>query len=137
MKLTRIIILIYIFSTCIACSKTGMIENVKLQDAIAQVWLDAKTAKRMLDEVDVSKLSEYEQHRYRLTEAHLMLKLRFQLPKNTNLDALAEFLMDYSDATSAGEAYYIQGAYLNWLGENTRAMQYLKEAERCPTTSII
>ena len=137
MKLTRIITLIYIFSTCIACSKTGMIENVKLQDAIAQVWLDAKTAKRMLDEVDVSKLSEYEQHRYRLTEAHLMLKLRFQLPKNTNLDALAEFLMDYSDATSAGEAYYIQGAYLNWLGENTRAMQYLKEAERCPTTSII
>ena len=137
MKLTRIIILIYIFSTCIACSKTGMIENVKLQDAIAQVWLDAKTAKRMLDDVDVSKLSEYEQHRYRLTEAHLMLKLRFQLPKNTNLDALAEFLMDYSDATSAGEAYYIQGAYLNWLGENTRAMQYLKEAERCPTTSII
>ena len=131
------ITLFYIAIICIACSKQAVMENGKLQQAISNVWVNAQAAQKTLDEIDRTQLSEYEQCCYLLAEAHLMLKLRLQLPKTTNIDALAERLLDYNDAASAGEAYYIYGAYLNYIGENTKAMQYLKKAESYPTTAII
>ena len=137
MKRKFTIILFYIAIICMACSKQAVVENGELQQAISQVWLDSKAAQSTLNQIDRLQLSEYEQCCYLLAEAHLMLKLRLQLPKTTNIDALAERLLDYNDAASAGEAYYIQGAYLNYIGENTRAMQYLKKAENCSTTAII
>ena len=131
------IILLFLLPICIACTKKTVIENNGLQEAISQVWLDADQAQEQLEQVDTNSLSDYEQQRYGLTKAHLMLKLHLQLPKTTNLDVLAERLLDYNDKGGAGEAYYIQGAYLNYIGENTQAMQYLKKAESYPTTSII
>ena len=133
---TKVIIIITLIICC-SCSKKTTIENDELQEAISQVWLDSKAAQSTLNQIDRLQLSEYEQCCYLLAEAHLMLKLRLQLPKTTNIDALAERLLDYNDAASAGEAYYIQGAYLNYIGENTKAMQYLKKAESYPTTEII
>ena len=94
-------------------------------------------AQERLDEIDASKLSEYEKNRYRLTEAHLMLKRELRLPPETNMEALAKYFVSCKDESSASEAYYIQGAYLNWLGQNTQAMQYLKKAESYPAVSII
>ena len=120
-----------------ACSKQMVVENEELQEAISQVWVDATAAQNKLNSIDRVNLTEYEQYCYLLAEAHLMLKLRLQLPQTTNMDALAKQLLNYKDAVSAGEAYYIQGAYLNYIGENTRAMQYLKKAESYPTTDII
>ena len=137
MKRKFTIILFYIAIICTACSKQAVVDNGELQEAISQVWLDSKAAQSTLNQIDRLQLSEYEQCCSLLAEAHLMLKLRLQLPKTTNIDALAERLLDYNDAASAGEAYYIQGAYLNYIGENTRAMQYLKKAENCSTTAII
>ena len=66
-----------------------------------------------------------------------MLKRELRLPAETDMEALASYFGNYGDVASASEAYYIQGAYLNWLGKNTEAMQYLKKAENNPAPSII
>ena len=132
-----IIILFLLLIVCVACTKRTVVESNELQEAISQVWLDADLAQERLDEIDASKLSEYEKNRYRLTEAHLMLKRELRLPPETNMEALAKYFVNCKDESSASEAYYIQGAYLNWLGQNTQAMQYLKKAESYPAVSII
>ena len=133
----QFIILLSIFAICVACSKRATIESDELQEAIAQVWLNADQAQELLDKVDANTLSEYEQQRYRLTEAHLMLKRELRLSIESNLDAMAKYFANCKDEASASEAYYIQGAYLNYIGENTQAMQYLKKAESYPAASII
>ena len=132
----KVIIIITLLACC-SCSRKIVIESSELQEAISQVWLDADLAQERLDEIDASKLSEYEKNRYRLTEAHLMLKRELRLPPETNMEALAKYFVSCKDESSASEAYYIQGAYLNWLGQNTQAMQCLKKAESYPAVSII
>ncbi len=133
---TKVIIIIALVICC-SCSKKTTIENNELQEAISQVWLDANKAQQILGGIDVSNLSEYEKQRYRLAEAHLMLKRELRLPAGSDIEALAWYFGSCGDEASASEAYYIQGAYLNWLGKNTQAMQYLKKAESYPATSII
>lgn len=137
MKVGRIIILSFVLLSSIGCTKKAIVHNQLLQEGIAQVWTHTDSAQQVLDSIDIATLSDYELCRYQLAEAMLLLKRRTQLLKDIDLAALAEKLMDYNDAASAGEAYYIQGAYLNWRGENTRAMQYLKKAETHATTAII
>ena len=137
MKMVRIIICGMLLLASTGCAKQAVVRNAPLQESIALIWLNADSAQRVLSSIDIHTLSEYEQYRYQLAEALLMLKRYSQLPEGADMEALAMQLSDYHDEASAGEAYYIQGAYLNWLGENTRAMQYLKKAENCPTTTII
>ena len=122
---------------CCSCSKKATIENDELREAISQVWLDADVAHEMLKQIDINSNNYYEQQRYRLVEAHLMLKRELRLPNGSDMDALAKYFESCGDEASAAEAYYIQGAYLNWLSKNTQAMQYLKKAESYPATAII
>ena len=137
MKVGRIIILSFVLLSSIGCTKKAIVHNQLLQEGIAQVWTHTDSAQQVLDSIDIATLSDYELCRYQLAEAMLLLKRRTQFLEGIDMDALAEQLIDYNDAASAGEAYYIQGAYLNWLGENTRAMQYLKKAETHATSAII
>ena len=122
---------------CASCTKRTIVESNELQEAISLVWFNADSAQRVLNDVQTETLSEYERCRYLLAEAHLLLKRQLQLPEKTDIDALAEKFIDYKDGSSAGEAYYIKGAYLNHIGENTKAMQYLKKVESYATTTII
>ncbi len=133
---TKVIIIITLIICC-SCSNKTTIENSKLQEAISQVWLDADVAHEMLEKIDISNINYYEQQRYRLAEAHLMLKRELKLPSGSDMDALAKYFESCGDEASVAEAYYIQGAYLNWLGKNTQAMQYLKKAESNSATAII
>ena len=133
----RFIILLAILGICIACSKKTAIECDELQEAISQVWLDADVAHEMLEQIDINSINYYEQQRYRLAEAHLMLKCELRLPSGSDMDALAKYFESCEDEASVAEAYYIQGAYLNWLGKNTQAMQYLKKAESYSAPAII
>lgn len=133
----KIFILSIILLSCIACSEKNTLNNPLLTQAIEQLWSYPDSAYHMLQSIAHDELSEYEKHRYALAEAHLQLKLQSSLPSHTSLNDLAWYFLENNDAPSAGEAYYIQGAYLNWLGENTQAMQYLKEAEDQPTLPII
>lgn len=133
---TKVIIIIALVLCCSCTNKTA-IENGELQEAISQVWLDADAAQKMLDRIDTNDLSEYEMQRYRLAETHLMLKRELRLPAGSDMEALANYFESCGDVASASEAYYIQGAYLNWIGKNTKAMQYLKKAENYPALSII
>ena len=132
-----IIILFLLLIVCVACTKRTVVENEELQGAISQMWLDADAAQVMLDVIDTNELNEYEMQRYRLAEAHLMLKRELRLPEGSDMEALANYFESCGDVASASEAYYIQGAYLNYIGENTQAMQHLKKAESYPATSII
>ena len=133
---TKVIIIITLVICC-SCSKKTTIENDELQEAISQVWLDADVAHEMLEKIDISTINYHEQQRYRLAEAHLMLKRELKLPSGSDMDALAKYFESCEDEASMAEAYYIQGAYLNWLGKNTQAMQYLKKAESNSATAII
>ena len=133
----RFIILLAILGICIACSNKTTIENSELQDAISQVWLDADVAHDILKQIDINTINYYEQQRHRLAEAHLMLKCELKLPSGSDMDALAKYFESCGDEASVAEAYYIQGAYLNWIGKNTQAMQYLKKAESNSATAII
>jgi len=133
----KIFILSIILLSCIACSEKKNLNNPLLTQAIEQLWSYPDSAYHILQSIAHDELSEYEKHRYALAEAHLQLKLQSSLPSHTSLNDLAWYFLENNDAPSAGEAYYIQGAYLNWLGENTQAMQYLKEAEDQPTLPII
>lgn len=136
MKTNKIILSILLL-VCSACTQVAEIKNNDLEAAISQVWLDTKSAQQKLDATDTESLNAYETHRYHLAQAHIMLKRQLQLPIGIDLDLLAKHFLEYHDEASAGEAYYIQGAYLNYIGENTKAMQYLKKAESYPTTAII
>ena len=133
---TKIITIIILLVFC-SCSNKTIIESDELKDAISQVWLDVDAAQEILGGIDTNDLSEYEMQRYRLAEAHLMLKRELRLPAGSDMEALAKYFEGGGDVASASETYYIQGAYLNYIGENTQAMQYLKKAESYPATSII
>lgn len=133
---TKVIIIIAL-AICCSCSKKTAIECDELQEAISQVWLDADVAHEVLKQIDINSINYYEQQRYRLAEAHLMLKRELRLPSGSDMDALAKYFESCEDEASVAEAYYIQGAYLNWLGKNTQAMQYLKKAESYPATAVI
>ena len=137
MKIIRILICSLVVLLSATCTKRAVVRNAPLQASIDLVWQNADSAQHILNTIEIHSLSDYEQYRYELAKAHLMLKRRSQLPEGADMEALAQQLTDYHDEASAGEAYYIQGAYLNWLGENTRAMQYLKKAESHATTTII
>ena len=112
-------ILFILLAVCVACTNRTIIENNELQEAISRVWLEPDAAQEILDRIDINNLNEYEKHRYHLAEAHLMLKRELRLPAETDMEALASYFGNYGDVASASEAYYIQGAYLNWIGKNT------------------
>ena len=136
-QFAHIIVFVFALIICSACTQKAEIINSDLQEAISQVWLDTEIAHKQLEAIDINTLSTYETYRYHLAQAHIMLKRQLQLPTELDIDLLAKQLLDYRDEASAGEVYYIQGAYLNYIGENTKAMQYLKKAESYPTTAII
>ena len=136
-QFAHIIVFVFALIICSACTQKAEIINSDLQEAISQVWLDTEIAHKQLEAIDINTLSTYETYRYHLAQAHIMLKRQLQLPTELDIDLLAKQLLDYRDEASAGEAYYIQGAYLNYIGENTKAMQYLKKAESYPTIAII
>ena len=123
--------------SCIACTKKNEIENPSLAHVVEQVWSATDSAMNQWEEINAEVLNDYDYHRYRLAEAHLCLKRGVKWSQDLDMVVLAKYFENHSDLESAGEAYYIQGAYLNWRGENTEAMQMLKEAENKPTTSII
>ena len=78
---------------CCSCTNKTIIESNELREAIPQVWLDAELAQKALDMINASTLSEYEQQRYRLAEAHLMLKRELRLPIESNLDDMAKYVL--------------------------------------------
>ena len=137
MKTIHYISIISLLLGCVACSEKNTIANPQLAQIVEQVWHATDSAMAECQQIDPHILNDYDYHRYRLAEAHLWLKQLFQLPTNTDMMALATYFTNRGDKVSAGEAYYIQGAYLNWQGKNTEAMQMLKEAENQPNEPII
>ena len=130
----------YLFIICIligfvGCSENNIIESTELAKVVKHMWHAPDSAVVEIEGIDVEKLNEYDYHRYRLAKAHLRLKQGDKLTED--MVDLAVWFSNRNDMESAGEAFYIQGAYLNWLGKNVEAMQMLKKAENEATTQII
>lgn len=133
----RYLFTICVLLGCIGCSEKNVIESPELAKVVDQVWPATDSAIVGIEYIDVESLYDYDYHRYCLAREHLRLKRSTRLSEDIDMVALARWFSNRGDRESAGEAYYIQGAYLNWLGENTDAMQMLKEAEHQSTTPIV
>ena len=103
MKIKVIIILALVL--CCSCAEHTIIENDKLQEVISQVWLDVDLAQKTFGEVETNNLNEYEEQRYHLAKAHLMLKRELRLPNGSDMDALAKYFESCRDEASMAEAY--------------------------------
>lgn len=122
---------------CTSCRQQPKISDDRLAKAVEELWYHTEVSEQLLQAISIDELNIYDQQRYVLADAHLRLKRTASLPSSVNMNDLAWYFLSENDACSASEAYYIQGAYLNWLGENTQAMQYLKEAEALESEPII
>jgi tetratricopeptide (TPR) repeat protein len=58
------------------------------------------------------------------------LKLQHRLPECEALTADAAYFIGKKMYRFAGEVYYVQGAYRDYIGEESKGMQLLKQAER-------
>ena len=131
----RYILILCILLGCVGCSEKNVIESPELQKVVKQMWYATDSAVVGIEPIDAKALNDYDYHRYLLAKAHLQLKRGTKLTED--MVELAGWFANRNDSESAGEAYYIQGAYLNWQGLNTEAMLMLKEAENQQTTPII
>ena len=109
--------------------KQSVIENTCLQEAVDSLWSRPHYSWERLSGILDESLSETDLHIYHITCAHASLKLYQCLPEETDLPAEAAFFKSVNLPRFAGEAYYVLGAYQNWQGDNSDAMQSLKEAE--------
>ena len=120
-----------------ACTSRNVIRDADLQHANDVLWSAPDSAAALLNGITPDRLSEYDRHRYALLEAHLLLKREQRLPQTTDMASLTDYFEHRHDEACAGEALYIQGAYENWTGDDTHAMEHLKRAERYATAPVI
>lgn len=114
-----------------SCSnKPVEVSDAGLRLAVDSLWSNHTLSWAVMDTLQVDRLNETDRHIYNITRAHANLKLKHQLPECEALNADAEFFLGKKMNRFAGEVYYVQGAYRNYIGEETQGMQLLKQAER-------
>lgn len=115
----------------VSCSNNSMeVSDAGLRLAVDSLWSNPTLSWAVMDTLQVDRLNETDRHIYNITRAHANLKLKHQLPDCEGLNADAEFFLGKKMNRFAGEVYYVQGAYRNYIGEETQGMQLLKQAER-------
>ncbi|MBR3646776.1 MAG: hypothetical protein IKN59_00095 [Paludibacteraceae bacterium] len=125
----RLIIVLAAVLTACTNKPTG-IQNADLQSAVDSLWTNPQHSLESMEKLFVGELTEQEEHIFTITRAHAVLKLHHSLEDEDELNAAAEYCLSRKMNRYAGEAYYIQGAYRNYVGENATAMMWLKQAER-------
>lgn len=129
------LLLIAIVLCC--CAPRNEISDPDLQRAVEMLWRNTDSASYAMQAVNTEILNDYDAHRYALTAAHLLLKRTQQLPEEANMPELSAYFAKRGDASPAGEALYIQGAYENWIGDDVHAMEHLKQAGQYMTADIV
>lgn len=130
-------ILILLVLGLTSCQPNHRIDSPLLAEATDSLWTNPQASQRIASTISRAHLSAYEQHCLDLLEAHLQLKLTQSIPESTDLEQLAEWMLSHEAPSQAAEAYYVAGAYANWIGSNARAMRLLKQAETCHPEGII
>ncbi len=135
-KIHRIVCGLLLITFC-SCNGRNCIRDERLKAANDVLWSNTDSAALLLRDIDANTLNDYDYHRYALTRAHLMLKQTQSMPQETPMADLAGYFKKRNDLTSMGETYYVLGAYENWMGDDSHAMEHFKLAEGCPATDII
>lgn len=136
-KRRYIVPLLLIAIALCCCAPRNEISDSDLHRAVEMLWRNTDSASYAMQAVNTEILNDYDAHRYALTAAHLLLKRTQQLPEEANMTELSAYFAKRGDASSAGEALYIQGAYENWIGDDVHAMEHLKQAEQYMTADIV
>ena len=119
------------------CQPKNRVSDPLLQCAIDTLWSNSSYAACLLDSITPGMLDDYDSHRYALTKAHVSLKRKQCLPDGSDMLSLATYFDACGDGQNAGEAYYVQGAWENYVGDKLHAMEHLKHAEHYRTDAII
>ena len=122
------VVLLVALSCC--SNKSVEVSDAGLRLAVDSLWSNPTLSWAVMDTLQVDRLNETDRHIYNITRAHANLKLKHQLPECEALNADAEFFLGKKMNRFAGEVYYVQGAYRNYIGEESQGMQLLKQAER-------
>ena len=123
--------LIVLLVALTGCSNRSVeVSDRGLRLAVDSLWTNPGLSWTVLDTLPLNRLGEAERHIYTITRAHARLKLQHQLPECDALTADAAYFMGKKMYRFAGEVYYVQGAYRDYIGEESKGMQLLKQAER-------
>ena len=115
------------FASCErACPK---VESANLQEAVDSLWSNTVLSWELLEALDADSLNRTDRHIYTITRAHARLKLERVLEDEEALNTAAAHCLNKQMNRFAGEAFYVEGAYCNLVGENATAMKLLKQAE--------
>lgn len=123
--------LIVLLVALTGCSNRSVeVSDRGLRLAVDSLWTNPGLSWTVLDTLQLNRLSEAERHIYTITRAHARLKLQHCLPECEALTADAAYFIGKKMYRFAGEVYYVQGAYRDYIGEESKGMQLLKQAER-------
>ena len=120
-----------LFLAFVSCSDKPLdVSDASLRLAVDSLWSNPQLSQTVLDTMQTERLSEADRHIYTITRAHVRLKLEHALPDEELLNAAAAYCLTKKLNRYAGEVFYIQGAYFNFVGKDATAMKLLKQAER-------
>ncbi len=123
--------LIVLLVALAGCSNRSVeVSDRGLRLAVDSLWTNPGLSWTVLDTLPLNRLGEAERHIYTITRAHARLKLQHSLPECEALTADAAYFIGKKMYRFAGEVYYVQGAYRDFIGEESKGMQLLKQAER-------
>ena len=123
--------LIVLLVALTGCSNRSVeVSDRGLRLAVDSLWANPGLSWTVLDTLQLNRLGEAERHIYNITRAHARLKLQHRLPECEALTADAAYFIGKKMYRFAGEVYYVQGAYRDYIGEESKGMQLLKQAER-------
>ena len=123
--------LIVLLVALAGCSNRSVeVSDRGLRLAVDSLWTKPGLSWTVLDTLPLNRLGEAERHIYTITRAHARLKLQHRLPECEALTADAAYFIGKKMYRFAGEVYYVQGAYRDYIGEESKGMQLLKQAER-------
>ena len=123
--------LIVLLVALTGCSNRSVeVSDRGLRLAVDSLWTNPGLSWTVLDTLQLNRLGEAERHIYTITRAHARLKLLHRLPECEALTADAAYFIGKKMYRFAGEVYYVQGAYRDYIGEESKGMQLLKQAER-------
>lgn len=93
------------------------------------IWKEPAQTLAILTNIPDSLLSTSESMHKKLLLEHAHYKCQLELSPESIMQPIVTYYQATGNKQRLGEALYVQGVELAWLGDNTRAMYMLKEAE--------
>ena len=112
-----------------SCRKRQDSVSMTLQEERLIVWDNPDSAMTMLGKIDTNLLNEHERDIYRLEYMLAQSRLQQEQYRTEVIEELLSSLLEYDDALSIGEAYYMLGTSSIHASRYEASTSYLKLAE--------